>query len=126
MQASPEKGQRIIDASVENGQLIAARGVVEKPKPADAPSTLGIIGRYILEPIVLTILEHQEKGTGNEIQLTDALAKTIGLIPFHGFRYEGRRFDCGNKVGYLEANLAYALQRPDMSDRVREMLTKFN
>lgn len=116
----------IIDASVENGQLIAARGVVEKPKPADAPSTLGIIGRYILEPIVLTILEHQEKGTGNEIQLTDALAKTIGLIPFHGFRYEGRRFDCGNKVGYLEANLAYALQRPDMSDRVREMLTKFN
>ena len=75
---------------------------------------------------MLTILEHQEKGTGNEIQLTDALAKTIGLIPFHGFRYEGRRFDCGNKVGYLEANLAYALQRPDMSDRVREMLTKFN
>jgi len=116
----------IIDASAENGQLIAARGVVEKPKPADAPSTLGIIGRYILEPIVLTILEHQEKGTGNEIQLTDALAKTIGLIPFHGFRYEGRRFDCGNKVGYLEANLAYALQRPDMSDRVREMLAKFN
>lgn len=116
----------IIDAATENGQLIAARGVVEKPKPADAPSTLGVIGRYILEPIVLTILEHQEKGTGNEIQLTDALAKTIGLIPFHGFRYEGRRFDCGNKVGYLEANLAYALQRPDMSDRVREMLTKFN
>ena len=116
----------IIDASAENGQLIAARGVVEKPKPADAPSTLGIIGRYILEPIVLTILEHQEKGTGNEIQLTDALAKTIGLIPFHGFRYQGRRFDCGNKVGYLEANLAYALQRPDMGDRVREMLAKFN
>ncbi len=116
----------IIDASAENGQLIAAKGVVEKPKPADAPSTLGIIGRYILEPIVLTILEHQEKGTGNEIQLTDALAKTIGLIPFHGFHYEGRRFDCGNKVGYLEANLAYALQRPDMSDRVREMLAKFN
>ena len=116
----------IIDAATENGQLIAARGVVEKPKPADAPSTLGVIGRYILEPIVLTILEHQAKGTGNEIQLTDALAKTIALIPFHGFRYEGRRFDCGNKVGYLEANLAYALQRPDMSDRVREMLTKFN
>ena len=116
----------IIDTARENGQLIAAKGVVEKPKPADAPSTLAIIGRYILEPIVLTILEHQERGTGNEIQLTDAMAKTIGLVPFHGFRYEGRRFDCGNKVGYLEANLAYALQRPDMSERVREMLVKFN
>ncbi|MBL8668550.1 MAG: UTP--glucose-1-phosphate uridylyltransferase GalU [Rhodospirillales bacterium] len=116
----------IIDASAENGQLIAAKGVVEKPKPADAPSALGIIGRYILEPIVLTILEHQERGTGNEIQLTDAMAKTIGLIPFHGFRYQGRRFDCGNKVGYLEANLAFALERPEMSERVREMLTKFN
>lgn len=116
----------IIDTASENGQLIAAKGVVEKPKPADAPSTLAIIGRYILEPIVLTILEHQERGTGNEIQLTDAMAKTIGLIPFHGFRYEGRRFDCGSKVGYLEANLAYALQRPEMSERVREMLVKFN
>ncbi|MFO1114005.1 MAG: UTP--glucose-1-phosphate uridylyltransferase GalU [Rhodospirillales bacterium] len=116
----------IIDAARENGPLIAAKGVVEKPKPADAPSTLAIIGRYILEPIVLTILEHQERGAGNEIQLTDAMAKTIGLVPFHGFRYEGRRFDCGNKVGYLEANLAYALQRPDMAERVREMLGKFN
>lgn len=116
----------IIDAAREDGALIAAKGVVEKPKPADAPSTLAIIGRYILEPIVLTILEHQERGAGNEIQLTDAMAKTIGLVPFHGFRYQGRRFDCGNKVGYLEANLAYALQRPDMSERVREMLGKFN
>jgi UTP--glucose-1-phosphate uridylyltransferase len=116
----------IIDAATENGRLVACKGVVEKPNPANAPSNLAIIGRYILEPIVLTILEHQERGTGNEIQLTDAMAKMIGLVPFNGFRFEGRRFDCGSKVGYLEANLAYSLQRPDMSNLVREMLTKFN
>jgi UTP--glucose-1-phosphate uridylyltransferase len=116
----------ILDKGSEDGRLVRARGVVEKPKPADAPSNLAIIGRYILEPIVLTILEHQEKGKGGEIQLTDAMAKTINLLPFHGFRFDGRRFDCGSKVGYLEANLAFALERPDMSDRVRQMLTRFS
>lgn len=116
----------IIDAAKQNGQLVPAKGVVEKPKPEVAPSALAIIGRYILEPIVLTILEHQERGTGNEIQLTDAMAKTIGLVPFNGFRFEGRRFDCGSKVGYLEANLAFALERPEMAEHVREMLTRFN
>lgn len=116
----------ILDKGSEDGRLVRARGVVEKPKPVDAPSNLAIIGRYILEPIVLTILEHQEKGKGGEIQLTDAMAKTIGLLPFHGFRFDGRRFDCGSKVGYLEANLAFALERPDMSDRVRQMLTRFS
>ena len=115
----------ILDMGSETGRLVRAKGVVEKPKPSDAPSNLAIIGRYILEPIVLTILEHQEKGKGGEIQLTDAMAKTINLLPFHGFRFEGRRFDCGSKVGYLEANLAFALERDDMSDRVREMLTRF-
>jgi UTP--glucose-1-phosphate uridylyltransferase len=116
----------ILDVSKEDGALISAKGVVEKPRPSEAPSTLAIIGRYILEPIVLTILEHQERGRSNEIQLTDAMAKTIGLIPFHGYRFEGRRFDCGSKVGYLEANLAYALEREEMRPRVREMLTQFN
>jgi UTP--glucose-1-phosphate uridylyltransferase len=115
----------IIEVAKEDGHLVAAKGVVEKPAPADAPSTLAIIGRYILEPIVLTILEHQERGRANEIQLTDAMAKTIGLVPFNGYRFEGRRFDCGTKVGYLEANLAYALERGDMSARVREMLAQF-
>jgi UTP--glucose-1-phosphate uridylyltransferase len=115
----------IIDPSRTEGKLVPAKGVVEKPRPSEAPSTLAVIGRYILEPIVLTILEHQEKGTGNEIQLTDAMAKTIGLIPFHGYRFDGQRFDCGNKVGYLEANVAFALQREDMGERVREMLTRF-
>jgi UTP-glucose-1-phosphate uridylyltransferase len=116
----------ILDKGVELDRLVRARGVVEKPKPADAPSTLAVIGRYILEPIVLTILEHQEKGKGGEIQLTDAMAKTISLLPFHGFRFEGRRFDCGSKVGYLEANLAFALERDDMSERVRAMVARYN
>ena len=114
----------ILDIERDEGQLVRARGLVEKPAPEKAPSTLGIIGRYILEPIVLTVLEHQGRGAGNEIQLTDAMAKTIGLIPFHGIRFEGRRFDCGSKVGYLEANLAYALNRDDLRDRVVTMLER--
>ena len=118
------KSYGILDIDRDDGRLIRARGLVEKPKPEKSPSTLGIIGRYILEPIVLTVLEHQERGTGNEIQLTDAMAKTIGLIPFHGIRFEGRRFDCGSKVGYLEANLAYALNREDLRDRVVSMLER--
>jgi len=118
------KSYGILDIDRDEGQLIRARGLVEKPAPEKSPSTLGIIGRYILEPIVLTVLEHQERGAGNEIQLTDAMAKTIGLIPFHGIRFEGRRFDCGSKVGYLEANLAYALDREDLRDRVVSMLER--
>lgn len=118
------KSYGILDIDRDEGQLIRARGLVEKPAPEKSPSTLGIIGRYILEPIVLTVLEHQERGAGNEIQLTDAMAKTIGLIPFHGIRFEGRRFDCGSKVGYLEANLAYALNREDLRERVVSMLER--
>lgn len=118
------KSYGILDIDRDEGHLIRARGLVEKPSPEKSPSTLGIIGRYILEPIVLTVLEHQERGTGNEIQLTDAMAKTIGLIPFHGIRFDGRRFDCGSKVGYLEANLAYALSREDLRDRVASMLER--
>ncbi|SUS04581.1 UTP--glucose-1-phosphate uridylyltransferase [Candidatus Defluviicoccus seviourii] len=115
----------ILDVNSDKGGLLAVRGVVEKPAPADAPSQLAIIGRYILEPLVLTILEHQERGAGNEIQLTDAIAKTIGILPVNGFRFQGRRFDCGSKVGYLQANIAFALERDDMGDRVRKMLQEF-
>jgi len=123
----PEKTDRygVLEIGQEEGRLVSARGVVEKPAPGDAPSTLGVIGRYILQPIVLTILENLGKGTGNEIQLTDALAKCIGLVPFHGYRFKGRRFDCGSKLGYLEANLAYGLEREDLKADVREMLKKF-
>jgi len=116
----------ILDLDTEKGRLASARGVVEKPAPADAPSNLAIIGRYILDPIVLRVLEYQGRGAENEIQLTDSLAKSLELnVPFHGFRFDGQRFDCGGKVGYLEANLAYALERGDLSERVVAMLKKY-
>jgi len=115
----------ILDVIEDDGRLARARGLVEKPAPADAPSTLSIIGRYILEPAVFDELNRQETGAGGEIQLTDAMARTIGQVPFHGLRFEGQRFDCGNKAGYLEANLAYALQRDDLRAETREILKRY-
>jgi UTP--glucose-1-phosphate uridylyltransferase len=115
----------ILDVNSDDGKIASAKGLVEKPKPADAPSTLSIIGRYILQPEIFTYLDKQEKGAGNEIQLTDAMEKTIGDIPFHGLRFDGKRYDCGNKVGFLEANIAYALNRDDMKDSVADILRNF-
>jgi UTP--glucose-1-phosphate uridylyltransferase len=115
----------ILDPISDDGRLVQVRGVVEKPKPAMAPSNLAIIGRYILDPQVLNHLERQERGAGGEIQLTDALADVIGEQPFHGLRFEGRRFDCGDKVGFLEANIAFALDRDDMADAVRRILASY-
>jgi UTP--glucose-1-phosphate uridylyltransferase len=116
----------ILDVIEDDGKLASARGLVEKPKPADAPSTLSIIGRYILQPEVFEQLDRQEKGAGGEIQLTDAMARTIGDVPFHGFRFEGNRYDCGNQLGFIEANVAFALDRDDMRDGVLEMLKKYS
>ena len=95
------------------------QGLVEKPAPKDAPSNLSIIGRYVLMPEVIGHLARMERGAGNEVQLTDGMAKLIGKQPFHGLRYEGRRFDCGDKIGFLEAQIAFALKRPDLADAVR-------
>ncbi len=115
----------ILDVVEDDGRLVRAKGLVEKPDPAEAPSTLSIIGRYILQPQVFDHLDRQERGAGGEIQLTDAMAKTIGDIPFHGLRFDGRRFDCGGKLGFLEANVAFAVERDDMGQRVRDMLRKY-
>jgi UTP--glucose-1-phosphate uridylyltransferase len=106
-------------------RLVAVRNLVEKPRPAVAPSTLAVIGRYILEPSVFEHLERQERGAGGEVQLTDALAEQIGTVPFHGLRFEGRRFDCGDKVGFLEANIAFALDRDDMGAQIRDILQQY-
>jgi len=115
----------ILDAVAETGQLVRAKGIVEKPAPEKAPSTLAVIGRYILEPEVFEHLGRIGRGAGNEIQLTDALARMIGgETPFHGFRFEGRRFDCGDKVGFLEATIAYALARPELAGEVRRILSE--
>jgi UTP--glucose-1-phosphate uridylyltransferase len=115
----------ILDIANDDGRLVEVKGLVEKPDPAVAPSNLSIIGRYVLMPEVLVHLSKMERGAGNEVQLTDAMAKMIGHVPFHGLRYEGERFDCGDKAGFLEAQIAFALQRPDLRDAVRQFLTKY-
>ena len=115
----------ILDVGADDGLMVEVRGLVEKPKPADAPSNLSIIGRYVLTPGVMTYLSRMERGAGNEIQLTDAMARMIGEVPFHGLRYEGVRFDCGDKLGFLEAQIAYALKRPEMAPAVRAFLKKY-
>jgi UTP--glucose-1-phosphate uridylyltransferase len=115
----------ILDVDKDDGRVARAKGLVEKPKPEVAPSTLSIIGRYILQPEVFAHLDKRERGAGGEIQLTDAMAKTIGDVPFHGLRFKGRRFDCGSKLGFVEANIAFALGRPDMQADVRAMLKRF-
>ncbi|MEQ1550364.1 UTP--glucose-1-phosphate uridylyltransferase GalU [Sphingorhabdus sp.] len=111
----------VIDPGNAQGKLTEVKGLVEKPAVEAAPSNLIISGRYILQPEVMRVLEHQGKGAGDEIQLTDAMAQMIGNQPFHAVTFDGARYDCGSKTGYIEANLAVALSRPDMADEVRAM-----
>ena len=116
----------VLDIESEDGVVVKAKGLVEKPNPKVAPSNLSIIGRYILQPDVFRKLDNQEKGAGNEVQLTDAIAETLNDIPFHGFKFAGKRFDCGSRLGYLEANLAYALERPSMKDDILYIINKYS
>jgi UTP--glucose-1-phosphate uridylyltransferase len=115
----------ILDVTEDDGRLAAAKGLVEKPDPKEAPSTLSIIGRYILDPRVMRELDKQQTGKGGEIQLTDAMAATIGEVPFHGLRFEGTRYDCGNKAGYVAATLAFALDHPETSEATAELIRRF-
>ncbi|HEX8583935.1 MAG TPA: UTP--glucose-1-phosphate uridylyltransferase GalU [Allosphingosinicella sp.] len=112
----------IVDPGTRDGRLTEVRGLVEKPKPEDAPSTLGVVGRYILQPEVMRILEAKETGAGGEIQLTDAMAKLIGTQPFHGVTVDAERHDCGDKVGFVKANLVLALKRDDVGPAIRDYL----
>jgi UTP--glucose-1-phosphate uridylyltransferase len=114
----------IVTPGTDNGHLVEVKGLVEKPKPEDAPSNIAVVGRYIIQPSVFDALTLQERGASNEIQLTDALAKQIGGAPFHGVRFSGERFDCGSKLGFLQANLAFGLNHPDMSDGLRDWISK--
>ena len=115
----------IVDTGAENGSLVEVNGLVEKPDPKDAPSTLSVIGRYVLLPEVFEHLAQKEKGASGEIQLTDSMAKMIGTSPFHGLRFEGRRFDCGDKAGFFEANLAFALARDDLREEVSALIKQY-
>ncbi|HCJ49490.1 MAG TPA: UTP--glucose-1-phosphate uridylyltransferase [Microbacterium sp.] len=122
MEVSPDQihmyGAAAVEATDEE-DVVKVTGLVEKPKKEDAPSNYAVIGRYVLTPGVFDILERTEPGKGGEIQLTDAMAAMIGTQAFHGVTFEGRRFDCGSKAGYIEANLALSLERDDLKDHIR-------
>ena len=106
----------IVTPGTSTGPVVEVRGLVEKPSPEDAPSNLAVVGRYIIEPALFDQLGQQDVGAGGEIQLTDSLAARIGKSPFYGLRFSGQRFDCGSKLGFLQANLSFALERPDMAE----------
>ena len=112
----------IAAVKAEKDGLAEITGLVEKPKPAEAPSTLALIGRYVLQPEVFDHLDRHETGAGGEIQLTDAMARMIGKQPFHALHYTGRRYDCGSRIGFLEANVAVALHRADTAAETRALL----
>ncbi|MEJ2662151.1 MAG: sugar phosphate nucleotidyltransferase [Desulfobacteraceae bacterium] len=114
----------ILDADPPVDGLTTVRGLVEKPKPADAPSNLAIIGRYLLTPEIFDILENKETGAGGEIQITDAMAKLLQTQSIYGYRYKGTRFDCGTKVGFQMANLSFAMDRPDMRERLMPFINQ--
>ena len=113
----------ILDVDAAIGATMPVRGMVEKPKPEVAPSNMAVIGRYILSPNVLRNLDTVEAGAGGEIQLTDAIAREIEASnDVYGFRFKGRRFDCGSKPGYLQATVAFGLARPDLRDEFLDFL----
>ena len=112
----------IITPGQTNGSLTEVKGLVEKPKPEEAPSRLAVVGRYIIEAGVFGELSRMERGAGGEIQLTDSLARRIGEVPFSGLAFSGTRYDCGSKIGFLQANIAFAQAREDLSDELSSWL----
>ncbi|MBF0376263.1 MAG: UTP--glucose-1-phosphate uridylyltransferase GalU [Desulfamplus sp.] len=111
----------ILDADEIEDNVVRVKGMVEKPKPEDAPSNLAIVGRYILTPKIFDYLGENKAGAGGEIQLTDAMSQLLKEQPIFGYKFQGRRFDCGDKAGFQMANLAFAMERPE----IREKLAKF-
>jgi UTP--glucose-1-phosphate uridylyltransferase len=110
------KSYGVVSIGEGDGRVFPINGMVEKPKPGTAPSNLTILGRYILQPEIFDILSAKETGAGGEIQITDAMIRLLRTQAFHALKYEGRTFDCGSKLGFLLANVAYALERPDLGD----------
>ncbi len=125
MEVPPEKAHAygVLDVADDRGAVVKAKGMVEKPAPGTEPSNLAVIGRYILHPNVLTSLNSMEAGAGGEIQLTDAIAKEIGTERgVYGYRFNGQRFDCGSKAGFLQATVSFGLSRPELRDELRDYL----
>ncbi|SFO05022.1 UTP--glucose-1-phosphate uridylyltransferase GalU [Nitrosospira briensis] len=127
-QVSREETRRygIVDALKEDSEnrVTKIRGVVEKPSPEAAPSTMAIVGRYILSPAIFECIENLDPGTGGEIQLTDGIARLLKLESVMAYRYEGKHYDCGSKAGFLEATVAYGLQHPEVGKEFREILVR--
>ena len=127
MEVGPESisSYGVIDPASDDGRLVEMRGMIEKPKAADAPSNLAVIGRYILSPRVMKNLSVIKPGANGEIQLTDAIAQEIKIgRPVHGLRFRGERFDCGSKLGYLQATVAFALNRAEFRADMSSFLKK--
>lgn len=125
MEVPPEKASSygVLDIKEDMGAIVSAKGMVEKPKPEDAPSNLAVIGRYILTPKIMSNLNRMKTGAGGEIQLTDAIAEEIETgNPVYGFRFRGQRFDCGSKAGFLQATVAFGLARPDLREEFSQYL----
>ena len=125
MEVPPEKASSygVLDIREDMGSLVSVKGMVEKPKAADAPSNLAVIGRYILTPRIMQNLNKRTAGAGGEIQLTDAIAQEIEHSNnVYGFRFRGQRFDCGSKAGFLQATVAFGLAREDLRDEFSQYL----
>jgi UTP--glucose-1-phosphate uridylyltransferase len=115
----------VIDLLSEDSKLAEIRGIVEKPAPADAPSNLAVVGRYILPPRIFALLEQTDKGSSGEIQLTDAIAKLLHEQSVYSLQFEGKRYDCGSKMGYLEATVAFALKHKELAYDFNKYLREF-
>jgi len=113
-----------LDNDSKVGDATRITGIVEKPKPEDAPSTLGAAGRYILTPRIFELLERIPKGVAGEIQLTDAIAELLKIEAVYAYPFKGRRYDCGTKIGFLEATIAYALKREDLKEPLMAYMRK--
>ncbi|MDG1126986.1 MAG: UTP--glucose-1-phosphate uridylyltransferase GalU [Hellea sp.] len=116
----------VINPQKREGDIIQMSGMVEKPNPESAPSNLKITGRYILQPEIMNILENQAAGINNEIQLTDAMARLMQNQKFYAYEYEGKDYDCGNKLGYFEAVLAYAKDHSEIGEQAQSMIKRFS
>lgn len=122
---SESKKYGIVDVGSSTDKVANVHAIVEKPDPKDAPSNLGVVGRYILTPRIFSFLEQTKEGSGGEIQLTDAIAKLLKVENVQALQFTGKRYDCGTKLGYLQATIAYALKHPELMHDFKECLQDF-
>lgn len=115
----------IVDPGASDNGITEVRGLIEKPTIDNAPSNLSVVGRYILQPEVFDYLDAFEKGAGNEIQLTDAMAKLINTQPFNGIEFDGKSYDCGSRVGFIEANIAFGLDDSEIGSEIQNIVKKY-